>query len=174
MKSVYVWDLGVRLFHWSLVIAFIANAFLIDDDGDLHNYVGYFILGLLTFRLLWGFVGTCYSRFSSFPVCFEDCLKQLQDIALQRNHIHIGHTPLGAVMIYNLLLAIALIGLSGYLMTTDWLWGAEWIEELHEGFVTWAEISIVLHILAVVFESKRSSVNLPHAMLTGVKEIPDP
>lgn len=174
MKSIYVWDLGVRLFHWSLVIAFFANDWLIDDDSDLHQYVGYFVIGLLAFRLIWGFVGTKYSRFRSFPIKPQACVEQMQAIALQRDHIHVGHTPLGAIMIYNLLAVIALIGLSGFLMTTDLFWGSEWIEELHEGVVVWAEISIVLHILAVILESKITSVNLIHAMMTGVKEIPEP
>ncbi|MCP3683659.1 MAG: cytochrome b [bacterium] len=173
MKSIYVWDLGVRLFHWSLVIAFFANDWFIDDDSDLHQYIGYFVIGLLTFRLLWGFIGSTYSRFSSFPISPQACLEQMQAIALQRDHIHVGHTPLGALMIYNLLLAISLIGLSGFMMTTDWLWGAEWIEEIHEALVVWAEVSIVLHVLAVIFESKLTSVNLSRAMITGVKEIPE-
>ena len=86
--------------------------------------------------------------------------------------IHVGHTPLGALMIYNLLATLLLIGLSGYLMTTDMFWGTEWTEELHEAAVTWAEISVLLHIAAVVFESVRTRVNLPRAMVTGVKQIP--
>ena len=87
-------------------------------------------------------------------------------------HIHVGHTPLGALMIYNLLLSMLVIGASGYLMTTDMFWGVEWPEELHEAAVTSAEISVVLHIAAVVFESWRTSVNLPRAMVTGCKDLP--
>lgn len=172
MRSIYVWDWGVRLFHWSLVIAFFSNDWLIDDDSDLHEYVGYFVVALLAFRLIWGFLGLKHARFSEFPISFEQCLGQIKDIALDRKHIHIGHTPLGSVMVYNLLVAIGMIGLSGYLMTTDMFWGMEWLEELHEGCVVWAEISIIVHIAAVIFESKRTKVNLPKAMLNGVKVLP--
>jgi cytochrome b len=75
-------------------------------------------------------------------------------------------------MIYNLLVTLLVIGLSGYLMTTDMFWGVEWPEELHEAAVAWAEISVVLHIAAVVFESLRTRVNLPRAMVTGYKDLP--
>lgn len=83
---------------------------------------------------------------------------------------HIGHTPLGALMIYNLILTLAGIGVSGYLMTTDMFWGVEWPEEVHEALVTWAEISALAHIAAVIFESRRTQVNLVKAMITGRKQ----
>ena len=89
-----------------------------------------------------------------------------------RASLHIGHTPLGALMIYNLIASLLVIGLSGHLMTTDMFWGLEWPEHLHEAAVTWAEISVVLHIAAVLVESLRTRVNLPRAMVTGYKDIP--
>ena len=79
---------------------------------------------------------------------------------------------LGALMIYNIFFSVALICLSGYLMTTDMFWGEEWVEELHEAAVNWVEFSVVLHVAAVLFESLRTKVNLPRAMVTGYKEIP--
>ena len=57
-------------------------------------------------------------------------------------------------------------------MTTDMFWGVEWPETVHETAVTWAEISVVLHVAAVVFESLRTRVNLPRAMVTGYKRLP--
>lgn len=97
-------------------------------------------------------------------------MAQMTDIAAGRTRAHVGHTPLGAWMIYNLLVTMLLIGLSGYLMTTDMFWGTEWTEELHEILVSWAELSVVAHIAAVIFESHRLHVNLPRAMVTGYKE----
>lgn len=58
-------------------------------------------------------------------------------------------------------------------MTTDLFWGTEWTEELHEICVSWVELSVVLHIAAVIFESKRTGVNLPKAMLNGYKTVPE-
>lgn len=172
MKRIRVWDPVVRLFHWSLVLAFGANALLIDDDGKLHEWVGFIVVGLVVLRIVWGFVGGTYARFSSFPPSLSAAREQMTDIATNRTKIHIGHTPLGALMIYNLLLALVVVGLSGYLMTTDMFWGVEWPEELHELAVTWTEISVVLHVAAVVFESRRTGINLPAAMIRGYKDVP--
>ncbi|MHA6324137.1 cytochrome b/b6 domain-containing protein [Roseivivax sp. CAU 1753] len=172
MKRVHVWDPLVRIFHWSLVLAFGANALVIDDDSGLHEWVGYGIAALILLRILWGFVGRGYARFASFPPDVAAARNQVTDIATGRKTIHLGHTPLGALMIYNLLLALLVIGLSGYLMTTDVFWGLEWPEDLHEAAVTWTEISVVAHVLAVLYESRRTGVNLPRAMVRGYKEIP--
>ncbi len=172
MQKIKVWDPLVRVFHWSLALTFIANATIIDDDSKMHLWVGYAIVGLVLVRILWGFVGTQYARFSSFPPSISGATGQLTEIATGRKHIHRGHTPLGALMIYNLLFSILAIGLSGHLMTTDMFWGMEWPEELHEVLVGWAEISVLLHIVAVIVESRRTKVNLPRAMVTGYKEIP--
>jgi cytochrome b len=173
MLHIKVWDPAVRVFHWSLVLGFAANALVIDNDSALHQWVGYGVVGLVLFRILWGLVGTRYARFSNFTPTPKAVRDQLGEMAAgRRGTIHLGHTPLGALMIYNLLISILVIGLSGYLMTTDAFWGLEWPEALHETAVTWAEISVVAHILAVIWESRRTKVNLPRAMLTGYKDIP--
>jgi cytochrome b len=172
MTKIKVWDPLVRLFHWSLVIFFAANALVLDDDSKWHIWVGYAIVALVLVRIIWGFFGTKYARFTSFPPSAAGSMEQISDIISARKQVHIGHTPLGALMIYNLLVAMLVIGLSGYLMTTDMFWGVEWPEEVHEASVLWAEISVVLHIAAVVFESIRTKVNLPRAMFTGYKGLP--
>lgn len=171
-KAVKIWDPFVRLFHWSLVGCFAANALFVDDESDLHLIIGYVIMSLVAARVVWGFVGTQYARFSSFAPSVSGALEQAADMVSGRTHIHKGHTPLGALMIYNLIATLAIIGLSGWMMTTDLFWGVEWPEELHEIAVTWAEISVVAHIVAVIYESRRTSVNLPRAMVTGYKHLP--
>lgn len=172
MTATKVWDPFVRVFHWSLALLMIANAFVIDDEAKLHHWVGYTVVGLVLARILWGFIGTRYARFSSFPPSAKASVEQLTDIASNRKTIHLGHTPLGALMIYNLLAAVLVICVSGYLMTTDMFWGVEWPDELHQIAVTWVEISVVAHVAAVLFESLRTKVNLPRAMITGYKRVP--
>lgn len=171
--QIRVWDPLVRIFHWGLVILFLANAFIVEAGSDLHEWLGYSVMGLIITRILWGLVGTTYARFSSFPPSFKAAKTQLSDIATGRHRLHVGHTPLGALMIYNLIFSLLMIVLSGYLMTTDMFWGVEWPEELHEAFVNWVEFCAVLHIAAVYYESRRSGINLPKAMVTGTKAIPD-
>jgi cytochrome b len=167
----YVWDIVVRLFHWSLATAFLANAFFTRPGKDLHETVGYVVIGLLALRLVWGLVGTRHARFADFLPTPSAVLGQLRDMATGRRHVHPGHSPLGAVMIYNLLGTLAAIGLTGWMMTTVTFFGVEWVEEAHEALVTWAEISVVIHIAAVILESRRLRVNLPKSMLTGYKDL---
>ncbi|MBP0483055.1 cytochrome b/b6 domain-containing protein [Sagittula salina] len=168
-----VWDPLVRLFHWSLVALFIANAVFTDPESDLHRVLGYAVAALLALRLIWGFIGPATARFSHFLPTAAGVTRQLCDIATGRKRAHLGHTPLGALMIFNLLATLAGIAVTGYMMGTLVFFGIEWVEEAHEAFVTWAEISVVIHIAAVIWESYRTGVNLPRAMVTGVKHVPD-
>jgi cytochrome b len=171
-SRIFVWDVIVRLFHWSLVAAFTANAFFTKPGKDLHETIGYVVLGLVAIRLVWGLVGTRHARFTDFPPSPAAALGQVTEIATGRRHAHVGHSPLGALMVYNLLLTFLGIGLSGYLMTTVTFFGVDWVEEVHEALVTWAEVSIVLHVAAVLLESRRLGVNLPKSMVTGYKTLP--
>ncbi len=168
-----VWDPFVRLFHWSLVGLFTANALIVDDDSRVHEWIGYAVAALVALRILWGLVGPRHARFAAFAPKQSDVIEQITDIATRRRRTYLGHTPLGALMIFNLILTMLAICASGYMMTSDAFWGVEWVEEVHEILVTWAEISILAHIVAVLYESHRTGINLPRAMVTGTKRVPD-
>ena len=170
----YVWDPLVRLFHWSLVGTFCANALFTRPGKITHQWVGYAVAGLIGLRLIWGLVGTCHARFRDFRLSPSGALRQLADMATGRRHAHIGHSPLGALMIYNLLATMAGLAITGYMMTTVAYFGVKWVAMTHETLVTWTEVSIAAHIAAVVLESRRLRVNLPKSMLTGYKSIPHP
>lgn len=171
MRRIYVWDPLVRLFHWSLVAAFLANALFTRPGKDLHETVGYVVAGLIALRLVWGLVGPRHARLSDFAPRPGAALEQVQEMATGRRNVHAGHSPLGALMIWNLLATLAAIALTGWMQTTLTFFGVEWVAQAHEVLVTWAEISAAAHVLAVVLESRRLRVNLPKSMLTGYKEI---
>ncbi len=173
MQRTYVWDPLVRLFHWALAVGFLADIFIIEGDARLHDLVGYIVMGLIGFRVIWGFIGPRYARFRSFPVSLTAAFAQLTDIANGRTKHYIGHSPLGALMIYNLLLSIFGVTVTGWMLTTDRFWGFEWVEELHLGLIIWAGFSVVVHIAAVIFESRRTGINLPASMLSGYKMVPE-
>ena len=111
--EVKVWDPLVRLFHWSLVAAFTI-AYLTEDDWQtLHVWAGYIIAGLITFRLLWGFVGPQHARFSDFifsPTAISAYLKDMLSLRAKR---YLGHNPAGGAMVLALLLSLAATTLSG-------------------------------------------------------------
>lgn len=168
-----VWDPFIRLFHWGLAAGFAADALFVDEDSALHTWIGYALAALIALRLAWGLIGPRTARFASFLPGPRAVLGQVQDIATGRRRVHLGHTPLGALMIVNLLVSIAAIAATGYLMTTNAFWGVEWVEESHEVLVGWVGVSVGVHIAAVLWESLRTGVNLPRAMVSGVKSVPD-
>ncbi|GHC16063.1 MULTISPECIES: cytochrome b/b6 domain-containing protein [Gemmobacter] len=171
-EKTYIWDGFVRLFHWSLALAFAANALFTNPEHDLHHWIGYFVLALVAARIVWGVIGSRHARFSDFPPSLSAAFDQAAEMAAWRRRPHHGHSPLGALMIYNLLITLIIVGISGYMQTTLMFFGREWVEELHEVAVTWAEISVVAHIAAVALESRRLRINLPVSMVTGYKRLP--
>ena len=170
MKDIKVWDLFVRVFHWSLVVAFLSDALVIDEESRLHELVGYVVLALLALRVMWGLIGPKRARFSSFPPSLGAARAHLRDIRSGNAKIHDSHNPIGALMIYNLMLTMVLISGTGYLATTAGFKNSEWVIDVHEVFVNWALISVVLHIAGVILESRRLGVNLVKSMVGGASE----
>ncbi|WP_417724911.1 cytochrome b/b6 domain-containing protein [Salipiger sp.] len=173
MTRHFIWDPLVRVFHWSLAAGFLANALITDPETGLHRSIGFAIAGIVLLRILWGFVGPHSARFASFLPTRNGLRRQMTDMATGRRRVHLLHTPLGALMIFNLLATMSALALTGWMSTTGNRWGGDPVEEVHEALVAWAAISVVLHVGAVIFESRRTGVNLPRAMVTGVKSVPD-
>jgi cytochrome b len=172
--AVRVWDPFVRIFHWSLATLFLLNAAILDDESKAHELVGYTIVFLVALRLVWGLIGTRYARFSAFPPNVGLALRHVAAMIGigKAQEPHLSHNPLGALMVYNLLASMLLLGLTGWMMTTTAFWGAEWLEETHEAIANWAILSVVLHVAGVAVETWRSKVPLVRAMLTGWKMVP--
>ncbi|MEM5491842.1 cytochrome b/b6 domain-containing protein [Hoeflea sp. AS16] len=172
--TVRVWDPLVRIFHWSLVGLF-TFAFLTGDEWQQpHEVAGYIIAGLIGFRVIWGFVGSRHARFFSFIYGPSTVAGFLADTARLKARRYLGHNPAGGLMVVGLLLAIAVISLSGWMMTTDAFWGVKWVEELHEGAAFTALGLIALHVGGVIVASLEHGENLVRAMITGCKRAPGP
>lgn len=120
--KIYVWDPLVRMFHWTLVLAFTIAYFTGEEESTLHVYSGYYILGLVGFRVLWGLVGTKYARFSHFnfsPTAVQDYLSRLIS-RKEGGKKYIGHNPAGSWMVIIMLVSIFITGYSGLeLYATD-------------------------------------------------------
>lgn len=167
--TVRVWDPVVRVFHWSLLIAFVAAYFSGDDWENLHIKIGYFVAGLVAFRIIWGLIGSEHARFRDFIYRPGTIIAFLRDSAAMKAKRYVGHNPAGGAMVIALILAITLISVSGYMMGMDAFWGAEWVEELHEGAVNLTLGLIGLHILGVLLASFEHKENLIKSMITGKK-----
>ncbi|WP_343081740.1 cytochrome b/b6 domain-containing protein [Ostreiculturibacter nitratireducens] len=167
-KSVRVWDLGVRLFHWALVTCFVA-AYLIERPRDLHEAFGYAVAGLVAFRLVWGVIGTRHARFTDFVPGPRRFLGYLRDMIRGVEARYLGHNPAGGAMIIALLTILAGICATGVMMGMDAYFGESWVEEAHEALVSVALALVVLHVAGVALSSLRHGENLVHAMITGRK-----
>lgn len=165
-----VWDLPVRIFHWSLAASF-AGAYALSESERLrmvHVTLGYTVLGLITFRIFWGLVGSRYARFSTFLYGPATALRYLRDAFAGRPGQYAGHNPAGSWAVYAILLLGAATGVSGYLNFNDI--GGEGMEEIHGALANAWLIVVAVHVLGVVFSSIAHRENLAKAMLTGYKQ----
>lgn len=172
-RMVLVWDIAVRLFHWGLVVSVLA-AYLSEDERSLHRQLGYIVMGLIAFRLIWGLVGTRHARFASFVPRPARLLAYLRDIALRREARYLGHNPAGAAMIIALLLMLAGISATGWMMGMDAYFGAEWVEDAHEALANGLILLVIMHLVGVAVASLRHRENLVKSMITGLKAADDP
>lgn len=172
----YVWDLPMRLFHWSLVLL-VVTAFVTAKIGGnamvWHGRLGLAILGLLVFRIVWGFVGSTYARFARFvrgPAAIRAYLK-----GEWRGQ---GHNPLGALSVLALLSALAAmagtglfanddIAFEGYLMPLIDSDLSGRITGIHHLLEKVLMLLIALHVGAIVFYARVRKHDLVRPMLTG-------
>jgi len=113
INSKPVWDIAVRLFHWSLVVSFIVAYLTGDDESDIHVYAGYIILGLVIFRIIWGFIGAQHARFKDFIYGPSEIISHAKGLFRGKVKTYIGHNPLGGLMVLALLLTLIMTVVSG-------------------------------------------------------------
>lgn len=164
-----VWDLPVRLLHWLLVATITASWISSHRTGSAHEYIGYGAGMIILLRLLWGFTGNRYARFRQFVHPAPQTLQYLREVVQGHAARYLGHNPLGGWMVVALLSCVGLLVVSGWLTTTDLLWGYAWPVLLHTS-IAWTLIGLIaLHISGVLFTSWQHHENLIAAMLTGKK-----
>jgi cytochrome b len=168
-ESVLVWDLPLRVFHWLLAGSF-TGAFLTAESErwrDVHAVLGYTVLALVAFRLLWGVFGTRYARFSALPLSPRRAFAYLRSLVSRRPEHHVGHNPAGSIAIYALLALAAVTALTGLAAFADY--GGEALKELHDGLANAMLAVVIVHIAGVIVGSLAHRENLAAAMLTGRK-----
>lgn len=169
VAQVKVWDLFVRLYHWSQA-ALIAAAWITAGEVKwLHERIGYAIMVLVVLRILWGFIGPRHARFADFVRSPRAVLTYLADLLRRGARRYLGHNPAGGAMIVALLTAILGTGMTGWLLTTDAWFGSDGMEELHESLAKLILVLVAVHVAGVIFESLRHRENLVRSMITGRK-----
>jgi cytochrome b len=173
MKKIPVYDLPVRLFHWLFALLFIA-AFaivkLVDDESPLFSYhmlAGLTIAFLLVLRLIWGIIGTTYARFSSFKLNPVELIQYLKDVVFTKTKSYLGHNPASSYAAVVMFACAIGLAISGILMST----GGEndTLEEIHELLSNIFLISVLVHVLGIVFHHIKHRDSLWSSMLDGKK-----
>lgn len=167
--TVRVWDIMVRVFHWSLVVMVAAVWLTSDDFVWLHEILGLGILALIAFRLIWGFIGGKYARFTNFVKSPKTVIAYLKDIREGREARYLGHNPAGGAMIIALLLGLSVTAITGWMSTTDAYWGIRWVEIVHSLSADGVLVLVAAHVIGVIYASRKHGENLVKAMINGLK-----
>lgn len=179
---VRVWDVPVRITHWAFVVGVLFSWWTAETGRlEWHRWSGYTLLGLVLFRLYWGFLGSSTARFSQFVRGPRAIAAYLKGSGEPRA----GHNPLGALSVLALLallLAQVVLGLfavdvdgmesgplSLYVSFEAGRVAAQWHEWIFNALMT----VVVLHVLAVLYYLVRKQ-NLIGAMFTGKRAFDAP
>ena len=184
-RYIPVWDIGVRLFHWSLVVSVAVSLYTglwgKEWQLDIHLYAGYSVAALLLFRLVWFFFGGEFARFEHFPLRPRMVVSYARDLIHGKHtHQHLGHNPLGSVWILLALMVLLSMTATGFLLAggvenqgplasvISYTLGDQFrLIHLWLGYFMLALIP--LHLAGVVFESVREKRNLVASMVHGKK-----
>ena len=180
-----VWDLPVRVFHWTLVTAVI-GAFVTNRLGvsyfKYHVWFGYVVIVAISFRIVWGFVGTYHARFLSFirgPI--QTVQYGLGLLRGQHQH-YAGHNPIGALMVLALLASLGVQAVAG-LFGNDEIFNVGplngyvsndislFLTSLHRKLFYGIAVAVALHVLAVFAHLIFFKENLVVPMITGRKPV---
>jgi cytochrome b len=180
-----VWDFPTRVFHWTLVVLVAVNLFVVEPRGTTSNFIhfvsGFAILGLLLFRLAWGFVGSAHSRFADFVRGWPAVKSYAARLRRLSPPHFVGHNPLGGWMIMLLLAALTAMILTGLFAASRAAAGpfahlipsllARSIGGIHEVLSNILILLVVVHVLGVVVDWILTRENLVRAMITGRKRL---
>jgi cytochrome b len=184
-RSVLVWDLPTRLFHWLLVVLVIISFVTAKIGGNAmqyHEWSGFTILVLLLFRMVWGVVGGRESRFVTFVRGPSAGVHYAMNLLRKNSSTHyLGHNPLGGWSIIAMLFALLVQAATGLFanddITTegplfDWVSKAtsDGLTRVHNLNQTVIIALVCIHVLAVLFYLFYKRENLVKPMITGVKE----
>ena len=179
-KRVLVWDFPTRAFHWLLVSLMVVSIVTIKIGGNamkFHIWSGYAILALIAFRIVWGLVGSYYSRFWTFtfgPGAVIDYIKGKTQ--------YLGHNPLGAGSVFALIGAVLFQAVSGLFANDDIATEGPLVKlitkELSDKITGWHKFNekiiyalVALHVIAILFYLIKKKQNLIVPMITGYKTV---
>ena len=186
-QRVRVWDLPTRVFHGLLLLAILGLVLTGQVGGTAmtwHFYLGYLVLSLLLFRIVWGFVGGHWSRFRQFVPTPSAVKRYAGDLLARRHTPTVGHNPMGALSVLAMLLLLLLQVFSGFMSDDEIAASGPWTALVSNQWVAWATayhteigkvlilILVGLHIGSVLFYKRVQREDLVTPMISGDKVLP--
>ncbi len=187
LERIRVWDLPTRVFHWLLAASVIGSVITAKIGGNAmpwHFRLGYLALALLVFRIVWGFVGGHWSRFTSFFYPPQTVLRYLRGDVRPGDHFEVGHNPMGSFSVYALITLLAvqvgtglvsddeianigplnkLVAPETGLLATSW----------HKTWGQWILVTLILlHVCAILYYRFGKRTDLIGPMVSGDKLLP--
>ncbi|WP_037940732.1 cytochrome b/b6 domain-containing protein, partial [Sulfurospirillum arcachonense] len=165
MIKSYIWSIPTRVFHWLFALLILA-AFLTDEDSLLyyHALIGYGLLFVVIFRILWGFIGPKFSRFKDFPLSKNEVKDFLAEI-FNKKQKHVGHNPLASFVMISMFVVCVITIFTGVItfgadegkgivsfLNNSSLKDMKLLKEVHELFANLFIALIVAHLAGVVFD----------------------
>lgn len=183
LQPVKVWDISIRVFHWSLalLIGFLWWSGTEGVEMENHVLAGYAVLALVSYRIIWGILGSYHARFTSFIRSPLSTLKAIPDVLSVRSDSHYtGHNPVGGWMVVALLMILLAQGISGLGTTDDIFIDGPLVEYLEEEMVAlfsdwhttlpdYLIAMVILHLAAVFYHDAVKRERLIRSMITGIK-----
>ncbi len=170
-----VWDIPTRIYHWVQGILFIGLAFSgfgVFGSETLHERFGVVLAILVLWRIGWGFIGSDTSQFKNFA----PSINTLRNYIKGNEQQHIGHNPLGGLMVLLILTLLFSQALSGIaiseLVDSKVLFERQtitFLKSAHEINALALIVVITMHIFAIVLY-KLNGKPLLMAMITGYKK----
>ena len=182
MSKKLIWDLPIRIVHWLLTVLIFGSWYTVSVTGNMeaHMLIGQTILCLLIFRVVWGFVGTRYAKFSSFVFGPRTIIAYARTLLSRSGGGYAGHNPLGFLAVFAMLLLIGIQVTTGLFATDGDFYegplndlvsgrtGRE-ITDIHYANFNVLAVMIGIHIAAIVFYLLYKRENLIWPMFTGTK-----
>lgn len=148
-----VWDSPIFFTHWLLALCFL-GAILTQESEKfrlVHVTMGYTMLGIVGFRVIWGFIGSKYARFTTIKPRFLRVRENIQAIFRGDKEFSIGLNALGFIAAYLLMGLVLLVSASGYLVFNEI--GPELISEVHELVGNLLIAVVVVHVGSIVLNA---------------------
>jgi cytochrome b len=176
-----IWDLPLRIFHWSFAVTILASWYTAEQGADLveiHMQLGFVALALIIFRVLWGLIGPKHARFSQFVPSPKTLWSYLRKSKADKTTP--GHNPLGAMMVILMILLISAQAISGLFINDDVFSSGPYygsisneLEKImrfvHHNTFDFMIAAIGLHLAAVAYYWRVKKQNLVLPMITGKK-----